>query len=250
MNGFDKFGIDHLSASSLNLWTNAPDVWVARYLLKKSMPFGPAPERGKAVEKAVVATLMGESQEAAVAKVVGDFDRRFLIGDEASTKERDLIAPMTAIAVDELAQYGPPEFSEGVDQEKISITANCGDFSIPIWGFLDLVYPAHGMVVDLKTTTRVPSQMSADHQLQRAFYSAAKGNMAVKFLYCSAKKAAWLEDGDVAQILASAKVQIVRLERFLSVCPDAETAAQIVPVQPHSFYWRGAETLRAEIYGV
>ena len=26
--GFTKHKIDHLSASSINLWTNAPDVWV------------------------------------------------------------------------------------------------------------------------------------------------------------------------------------------------------------------------------
>jgi len=26
MNGFEKHGIEHLSASSINLWTNAPDV--------------------------------------------------------------------------------------------------------------------------------------------------------------------------------------------------------------------------------
>lgn len=250
MNGFEKFNIDHLSASSINLWTNAPDVWVARYLLKKSTPFGPAPERGKAVEKAVVHTLMGESMEKAVADATGDFDKRFLIGDETTTKERDLIQPMTEIAVAELEEYGAPEFENGTDQEKITIKANCGAFTMEIWGFLDLVYPAHGLVVDLKTTTRVPSRMSPDHQLQRAFYAKAKGNMAVKFLYCSAKKAAWLEDGDVAETLAAAKTQIMRMERFLANCPDAETAAQIVPVNPNSFYWRGAETLRSEIYGI
>jgi len=32
MNGFEKHNIDHLSASSINLWSNAPDVWVMQYL--------------------------------------------------------------------------------------------------------------------------------------------------------------------------------------------------------------------------
>jgi len=249
MNGFEKHNIGHLSASSINLWTNAPDVWVARYLLKKSTPFGPAPERGKSVEKAVVHTLMGEDFETAMKGALDDFDRRFLIGDEKTTKERDLIRPMAEIAIDELKEYGAPEFETGTDQEKINITANGGDWKIAIWGFLDLVYPKHGLVVDLKSTTRIPSKMSADHQLQRAIYAKAKGNSAVKFLYVSAKKAAWLEDGDVAETLARAKTQIARMEKFLSL-HDADSAAACVPVNPNSFYWNGAESLRSEIFGL
>lgn len=250
MNGFTKHSINHLSASSLNLWTNAPDVWVAKYLHGKSTPFGPAPLRGLAVEAAVVAALMGESDEASINKAFAMFDRRWLIGTEESTKERDLIQPMFNVAMDQLRPYGAPEFSEGTDQEKITITANFGDWSIPIWGFLDLVFPQHGLVVDLKTTTRVPSVMSQDHQLQRAIYHRAKGNHAVKFLYVSAKKAEWLEDGDPASVLAQAKARIARLEAFLRACPDKHAAAEIVPCNPNSFYWRGAEPLRSEIFGL
>lgn len=249
MNGFEKHGIDHLSASSINLWTNAPDVWVARYIKKARLPFGPAPERGKQVENAVVSILLGESESAAIEKAEADFDARFLIGDEKTAKERDLIKPMTQIAVEELMEFGKPEFPDDSHQEKITITTG-GDWGkIAIWGFLDLVYPQHGIVVDLKTTTRVPSTMSAEHQLQRALYAKAKGNMAVKFLYCSAKKAAWLEDGDVAETLAAAKAQIARMEAFLRH-HDADSATACVPVNPDSFYWRDAETQRREIYGI
>lgn len=250
MNGFEKFNINHLSASSINLWSNAADVWVAKYLLKKSTPFGPAATRGQAVETAVVSMLMGDTEAEALAKAYKQFDRKWLIGTEESTKERDLIAPMAAVAVEELAEYGKPEFTAGTDQEKININANFGDWSIPIWGFLDMVFPKHGLVVDLKSTTRVPSTMSADHQLQRAIYHRAKGNHAVKFLYVSSKKAAWLEDGDPVAVLSKAKAQIARMETFLRHCPNAETAAAIIPVNQSSFYWRGAEPLRSEIYGL
>lgn len=250
MNGFTKFDIDHLSASSINLWTNAPDVWVAKYLHGKSTPFGPAPLRGQAVETAVVSALMGESDAAALAKAHAMFDRRWLIGTEESAKERALIEPMFNVTMGELREYGAPEFATGTDQEKITINANFGDWSIPIWGFLDLVYPQHGLVVDLKTTTRIPSVMSPDHQLQRAIYHRAKGNHAVKFLYVSAKKAEWLEDGETAEVLAQAKAQIGRLEAFLQACSDKYAAAAIVPCNPNSFYWRGAEPLRSEIFGL
>ena len=249
MDGFQKHGIDHLSASSINLWSNAPDVWVMQYLFGKRTPMGPAPWRGICVEDAVVDTLLGGSEQDAITAALAKFDKRFLIGDEATTKERDMIEPMVQIAVEELREFGKPEFPDGENkQEKISITAKGNGWSIPVIGFLDLVFPQHGAVIDLKTTGRIPSKMSAEHQIQRAIYSAAKGNMVVKFLYVSPKKASMLEDGDVAETLAKVKQQITRLEAFLRHC-DKETARAIVPHNESSFYWRGAEALREEFYG-
>ena len=250
--GFEKHGIDHLSASSINLWANAPDVWVMQYLHGKRTPFtSPAPWRGICVEDAVVETLMGGSEQEAIAKALAKFDQRFPIGDEKTTKERDMVQPMVQLAVEQLMEFGKPEFADAENkQEKISITAKGNGWEIPVIGFLDLVFPQHGVVIDLKTTGRMPSTMSAEHQLQRAIYQKAKGgNQSVKFLYVTPKKAAMLEDGDPAEILAQAKVQITRMEAFLRTL-DKETAKAIVPVQPNSFYWKGNETLRKEFYGL
>lgn len=251
MNGFEKHGIDHLSASSINLWTNAPDVWVMGYLFEQRTPMGAAAWRGICSEDAVVATLMGESITAATDKALEKFDKRFMIGDDATMRERSRIQPMVELAVNELAHLGPPEFPEDEEhpQEKISITARGEDWSVPVIGYLDLVFPKHGLVYDLKTTGRIPSTMSAEHQLQRCIYAKAKGNMAVKFLYVSDKKAVTLEDGDVSETLKKAKVQIGRMEKFLRTV-DRDTAKEIVPVNGSSFYWKGAEQLRQEFYGV
>jgi hypothetical protein len=249
-NGFERHNIDHLSASSINLWSNAPDVWVMQYLHGIRTPMGAAPWRGICVEDAVVETLMGGSEKDAIQNALDKFDKRFLIGDEKTTKERELIGPMVQIAIEQLTEFGKPEFPEGEDkQEKISITAKGNGWEIPVIGYLDLVYPHHGIVIDLKTTGRIPSSMSAEHQLQRAIYAKAKGNMAVKFLYVSSKKASMLEDGEPNELLAQAKVQITRMEAFLSAL-DKDTAKAIVPVQPNSFYWSGNEALRKEFYGI
>ena len=248
MNGFEKHNIDHLSASSINLWTNAPDVWVAKYLLDHKQQFGPAPRRGQCVETAADMILKGTSEKDALTHAFRMFDDDFDLMDEGADKERALIEPMVEIAVSELEQYGRPKDTGG-NQERIEISANFEDWSIPVIGFLDFEFEDHGLVVDLKTTTRVPSTMSADHQLQRAIYACAKGNAAVKFLYVSAKKANWLEDGDTREVLARAKVQIARLERFLSLHSTDEMRA-CVPCNPNSFYWRGDEAARKEIYGL
>ena len=250
MNGFEKHGIQHLSASSINLWANAPDVWVMSYLFKKRTPMGAAAWRGICAEDAVVSALTGtQSLSAATDSALKKFDSRFIIGDEKTTKEREVIAPMVANAVEALKEYGKPEFPEDGSQHKISIKAKGDGWEIPVIGFLDMVFPDSGLVIDLKTTNRMTSKMSAEHQLQRAIYQKAMGNYGVKFLYVSKAKTALLEDGDVNETLAKAKHKIHRLEKFLSVC-DAETARAIIPTNPNTFYWSGSEALYEEMYGM
>jgi hypothetical protein len=247
MNGFDKHGIKHLSPSSINLWTNAPDVWVAQYLFGKRGPMSAAAMRGICTEDAVVAVLQGKNADGALDAALEKFDQSFPIGDEKTTKERAMIQPCMELAVQELEQFGEPEFpDEG--QEKISITAKTDDYEIPVIGYLDLVFPKHGVVIDLKTTGRCPSVMSSEHQLQRAIYQKAKGNQVVKFLYVTPKKTNLLEDGDPSEILRKTKIQITRMERFLR-SGNARDVASVIPVNPNTFYWNGAEDIREELYG-
>lgn len=249
MNGFEKHGIKHLSASSINLWVNAPDVWVSQYLFGKRGPMSAAAMRGICTEDAVVAVLTGTGRAGALDQALEKFDSYFPIGDEKTTKERNMIEPCMDLALQELEHYGAPEFPENEKQEKISITAKTEDYSIPVIGFLDLVFPEHGVVIDLKTTGRMPSVMSPEHQLQRAIYQTAKGNQVVKFLYVSPKKVNLLEDGDPAELLRKAKVQISRLEKFLRGGSKEDIAA-VIPVNPSSFYWNGQEAVREELYGI
>lgn len=241
--GFDRHGIGHLSASSINLWSNAPDVWVLSYLLKKRTPGSAAMFRGICAEDLVADTLTGSSFEDALAKALAKFDKQFPIAlSDKITKERNMIEPIGQITLEELKPFGEPDFPEN-GQHKVQIFAATEDWAIPVIGYLDFVFEKHGLVVDLKSTGRIPSTMSAEHQLQRCIYAKAMGNSAVKFLYVSPKKCNWLEDGDVGETLKLAKQKIIRLERFLRHVPDAETAASIIPHNPNSFYWNGAEDL-------
>ena len=249
MNGFEKHNIKHLSASSINLWTNAPDVWVASYLFGKRTPMSAAAMRGICTEDAVVAALTGKLHKAgALDQALEKFDKFFPIGDEKTSKERAMIEPCMELAIGELEHLGAPEFPEE-GQEKISITAKTDDYEIPVIGYLDLVFPEHGLVVDLKTTGRMPSTMSAEHQLQRAIYQKARGNQIVKFLYVTPKKTNMLEDGDLTELLTKAKKQISRLEKFLRAGSAADIR-DVIPVNPNSFYWNGGEAIREELYGI
>jgi len=113
MNGFEKHGIKHLSASSINLWINAPDVWVASYLFGKRTPMGAAAMRGICTEDAVVASLTGEAdRDTALKAALEKFDKTFIVADEKITKERAMIEPCMDLALEALADYGKPEFTE------------------------------------------------------------------------------------------------------------------------------------------
>jgi hypothetical protein len=240
----------HLSASTFNVAVDAIDVFVAEKLFGKRGPFGAAPMRGICTEDAVVDVVYhGMKIEEAVKKAEDKFDKRMMFGDAQTQKERDMIEPCTRLAVEALEPYGKPDFGEDGKQQAVRINCKTDDWSIPFIGYLDFVYPEHGLVIDLKTTGRMPPQMSKGHQVQRAIYQKAMGNFGCKFLYVTPKKAEFKEDGDVKETLDYIKAQTIRLERFLN-SGDKEHLRQIVPVNPNSFYWRGNEDARRELYGV
>jgi hypothetical protein len=250
VNGFEKHGIDHLSASSINLWRNAPDKWVADKILGLPRHTSPTMERGNCVEDALVAILAhGEDFTEAIEEAEARFDRAFPIGDQRTTKNRNMIGPMVHLALPLLMPLGPVDLPEQGRQHKVEINCNVfGRFKIRLDGYLDFVFAEHGLVVDLKTTERMPTVMSYEHQVQRAIYARCKDNHQVRFLYVTPQKAEWREDGDAA-LLDEIKAHVDRQEAFLAL-GDAETLRRITPVNLNSFYWSGQEEAGRELYGL
>tara|TARA_R100001594_G_scaffold137339_1_gene180316 strand:- start:27 stop:821 length:795 start_codon:yes stop_codon:yes gene_type:complete len=256
-NGFELHGIRHVSSSSINLWESNPALWIAQYLLKLKRPPSAAMWRGIVVEDAVVGALTMFGGKGAVRDLkfhiraaLKKFDTEIVIADEKTTRERDAIEPMVELALKELKKYGEPEFSVDGAQQKVEINCHGDGWKLPIIGYLDLVYPRHGLVVDLKTTMRMPSSMMASHRRQRCIYQRCMGNQQVKFLYVTPKKSGWLEDGDVDEELAKIKSQMNRLERFLKLSDDPKFLASIIPVDPTHFYWSDCIDHRKEIFGI
>jgi hypothetical protein len=168
-----------------------------------------------------------------------------------NVKDKERVADiraMSELAYAELKQYGKPTFN-GDDQHKIEMTVKGDGWDLPIIGFLDFVYPDLGLVIDLKTTLRIPSTMSSAHRIQQAVYSKAKGNTSVKFLYVSPKKASLLENQDEGESLRLAKAILNRQERFLRL-GDAEMLKEIVHVNTGSFFWNNEEEARLNLYKI
>lgn len=251
MNGFQKHGLAHSSPSSINLFAAAPDVFVCEKLFGLRGPMSASALRGIVIEEAVVNVIArGFTQEAATTAAIKRFSKETMFsGSDKVEKEKEVIEPSIAIALAELKQYGEPEFSTPDKQDKIELLCKCPGFEMPVIGYTDLPFPKMGVIIDLKSTHRLPSEMSSAHKRQCAVYQKASDNKSVKFLYVSAKKAVWHELSDISETLAEIKGILIRQERFLSL-GDKELLRDIVHFDPSSFYWSGAESNRKEVYGV
>ena len=252
MNGFEMHGIKHSSISQINKWIGCPSAWVSHYLFNNKGGASPAMWRGIFTEQAVADTITGKMPiDNAIAKAVNDFDNKTMMefDDGSSIKERSNIQPMTELAVEALEPYGVPDFPEDGDQHRVSMKAKGENWDIEFMGFIDFKFPEHGLIVDLKTTMRMPSIMSTEHQRQRAFYQKSSGNTAVKFLYVTPKKCEMKEDGDADELMTEIKAHLTRQEAFLRL-GDKELLRSIVPVDPSSFYWRGDEEVRKELFNI
>lgn len=251
-NAFTKHGIDHLSASSVNLFIAQPALWCCSYLLGKRPAVGPAAHRGTAIECGVEEGLfdpgmpIGECQDRALAKF---HSLTRLSADPRIEKERETISDSVAIALEELRQYGIPERPEGGRQHKISYMIE--GVPIPVWGYLDFEWPDHGIIVDLKSTARIPSQISDAHARQGAIYAGPGANHQVRFAYVSAKKIAVYALEEVDRHIASFVAGAQAIERLLSLSDDGEKLTRCFAPDLSSFYWgdASARALAHEIWG-
>lgn len=252
MNAFERHGITHLSASHVNLFIAQPALWACSYLLKKRTAVGPAAHRGTAIECGVEAGLfdpelpVAECQRIAAEKFHG---LTRLSADPRIEKERATIEDSVTVALAELRQYGIPEAAEGGRQHKIVRTIE--GIPVPVWGFLDFWWPEHGIIVDLKTTARVPSAISEAHARQGAIYAGSGGNTQVRMGYVSPKKMAVYVVEDVAHHLAQFVTAAQAIERLLSLSDDGEMLTRCFAPDLSSFYWgdASARALAQEIWG-
>ena len=120
---------------------------------------------------------------------------------------------------------------------------------IPVIGYTDFDF--EDVIVDLKTTTRLPSAISAAHRRQGAIYSRASGNRGVDFIYLTPKKAARYQlensDQDWLEVCETAH----RLLRFLDKFETREEVASVVIPNFDTFWWSSPSTREKarEVFG-
>ena len=254
---FERHGIEHLSASSLNLWAAEPALWIMERLLGRKAPPGVPAARGKAVEHGVHLGL--SNPRLSIEECIEGAEREFarhtaLSADPRREDERKKLAGWVRGALAELRQYGTPDGF----QEKVEVRLD--DVPVPIVGYIDWRFSDHGLIVDLKTTERFPSQIGDAHGRQGAVYASAHGNFGMRFAY--AKPAPGKTDkrqvtvyemsgDDVRRHLAALRAVALSLSRFLSMSNDAPELAGLIAPDFDSFYWSepSARAAGREVFG-
>lgn len=239
----------HLSASTLNLFQNAPGLFILEKLMGRRQPVGCAAHRGNAAEHGIIHGLndLAASVEQCQEKALAEFDRlTALSGDPNREKERKAVPLMVAQGLAELRPYGTPShYQQEVFWEH-------PELPLPMRGFVDLRWEEHGILTDIKTTMRVPSEISESHARQVASYGfALSDNIDLRLTYVSDKKAVTYKLENARQHL-NAMVKIAQaLERFLSISDHPMELAQYMAPSFDSFYWNDPAARQAgfEVWG-
>lgn len=245
--GWERHGITHMSASSLNMFAGSQGAWVAKYLFGRKFPFSVAARAGVLAEEAIVSVLLGKKDdETAIKDAETSYNKAIMLDrSDNNVKRGEAIRGFVENGLRELLPFGAPEF-DGDNQKSFSIMCKGDGWELPVIGYLDCFYPQHKLIVDIKTTMKAPSVMSSEHMRQCALYHKAF-NTETRFLYLTPKKAVWHSCEDVEGVMAEIKALLNRQEKLLRSF-DKEDLVKIVDVQPASFYWGGAEGIRKELF--
>ena len=256
-NPFERHGIHRLSASSLNLARANTAAWLISYGYDVKQSASLPMMAGSVTEQAVE---FGIRNPDASIEACNDFARtewgkRTRLGgfkeiDRQSKLDamcgygsaRKSYPGMVENAVKELRQYGVPT------ETQIKVETQLDGIPIPIIGFKDFSYDKHGLDVDLKTTGRMPTDMSADHQLQGAIYWRASGNRTQRFCYATKSEAKVLELEPYAANYAIAQAtQIAHtLMRLLAISNDISEICALTIPDYDNFRWSPPTRAKAE----
>lgn len=227
--------LDRHSPSSLNLFCASPSMFVLERILGVRQPVGSPAHRGTAVEDGVTHGLMnlGADIDACVAVALKKYDTiSALSGDKRREDYRATIPDMVKTALEELRPYGTPSRCQGFVEWRPEGLAS------PIVGYFDYEWEQHGVLVDLKTTEKLPSAIKVPHARQVALYTQSD-NVDARLTYTTPKKKATYRLENVREHRNALHQIALRVERFLSLSDDPEFFTSITAPDYESFYWGG-----------
>ena len=243
-NPFAVHGINYLSPSSINTYINDNALWVARYLFGVKSSSGASAVRGIATEAA-----LANKYE----KKTFDFnylDMHFMslcaesgidLGDVKTAKEKKLLEGFGKV-IDENFDYDNLE----AYQEKVSVQID--DLPVPIIGYIDFRFA--DKIVDLKTTTRMPTRPTEAQKRQMALYSMAYPKSSVDLFFASPKE----HKKFTLKNLSTYKKQLTKvafgIQKFLSVSNDKHEIASLTYPNLDSWLWTGMKDEASKIWSL
>jgi PD-(D/E)XK nuclease superfamily len=225
--------IERHSPSSLNRFASSPAMYVLERILGLKQPVSPQAHRGVAVEDGVALGLSNHDStiEDCVDVAYTKYDTlTAMSGDSRREKVREGIHNMILLTLDELRPYGKPSKTQGFIEWKPD------GLKFPIVGYYDFFWEDKGIVIDLKTTDKMPSEITIPHAMQVAFY-AMSDNMDARLTYCTPKKCQTYQLENIREHREALLQMALRVERFLSLSDDPEFFKSITVPDLGHYLW-------------
>lgn len=220
------------SPSACNLFAASPAMFVLEKVLGQRQPVGAPAHRGTAVEHGVTIGLMDPA--AAIETCTKEAQTKYdtvsaLSGDPRRADYRETIPAMVEMALKELRPYGVPSGTQGFVEWKPE------GLTLPIVGYYDFEWADHGVIVDLKTTERMPSSVKIGHARQVALY--ASDNADARLSYITPKKATTYRLENKREHREALRQIAINIERFLSLSDDPQFFVGITAPDVESYFW-------------
>jgi len=227
--------VERHSPSSLNLFAASPAMYVLERILGVKQPVGAPAHRGSAVEAGVAQGLLdpeakiGDCVDCAFTK----YDILMAMSPDARReKYRGDIPGMVSTAITELRDYGIPSSTQGFIEWRPE------GLKYPIVGYYDFMWDKLGLIIDLKTSEKMPSEIKVAHARQVALY-AMSDNMDARLTYVTPKKICTYRLDNVRAHREALHRIACNVEEFLSLSADPNYFLKITAPDLDSYFWGG-----------
>lgn len=236
------------SPSALNLFAASPAMFVLERVLGRKQPVGAPAHRGVAVEEGVTAGLVDlkASIPSCINVALTKYDAlTALTSDPRRDQYRATIGSMVTAALKELRKYGEPSETQGF------VTWQPDGLKLPIVGYFDYEWNEHGILGDLKTTEKMPSQIKTGHARQVALY-ALSDNVDARLIYVTPKRLEVYGLENIKRHRDALHKIALAVEKFLALSDDPQFFVDITAPDLDSFYWGTppARQLAYEVWGI
>jgi len=224
------------SFSSINKFKHNPSEWLVHYGLGLRSPSSPAMVRGNLAEFGAYYKIkrgMAQKNDEHFEKLIRHkFNKNHFF---EPYKEISNAIEIAKKFEDKLYER---QLRDIISYQKEKVESIQG-IKYPVRLFTDFEYD--NLIVDLKSTLRLPTKPKIDHLRQQALYSVLH-DKPIALLYASPKKTFWydLTKEDVKESYTELLRDFKSLENYIDMCNNnIEDAIKITPLNtdPSPFYW-------------
>ena len=238
---FKKHDVNHLSASTINLWISQPALCLLKIAGLSDHEAGPAAWRGSATDIAITEAafqphtpddkLIGEALNAFDTKVEETTNE---VPEDKIKKERDTLHKYVSVGA---------KFYRNIKERPIEsqgrVVANIGEIDVPFFGFFDLLYD--DKVRDIKTVGRKVSELTQAASRQASIYGhATKREPWID--YVTQKEVLSFKVTNPQYHLRQLEIAALGLQKVLSHSNDIIECCQLV--YPDLDHWMWTETMK------